>query len=142
MRDHVLLGVGPGGFPAVYQRYVSTLGIQPHEGAREAHNLYAGLGAEIGVVGLSVFLAVVVVVVRGLLRARREWEPLDRDRSRMAGAFLLALTGYLATAMFLHLSYQRYFWVLLALAVCASELPAGGTARGNARAPAEVPARG
>jgi hypothetical protein len=33
-----------------------------------------------------------------------------------AQAFLLALLAYLASAAFLQLSYQRYFWFLLALA--------------------------
>jgi hypothetical protein len=33
--------------------------------------------------------------------------------------FLFALIAYLASAMFLHLSYQRYFWAVLALASAA-----------------------
>jgi hypothetical protein len=32
-----------------------------------------------------------------------------------AGCFL-ALTAYLATGLFLHLSYARYFWLMLAIA--------------------------
>jgi hypothetical protein len=34
----------------------------------------------------------------------------------LASSFLFALFAYLASATFLHLSYQRFFWVLLALA--------------------------
>jgi putative inorganic carbon (HCO3(-)) transporter len=138
MQDNPLLGVGPGGFPAVYQRYVSGLGVRPHEGEREAHNLYAGLGAELGILGLLCFLAVVAVVLRDLARARRVWQDADPERSVVATGFLLALVAYLATGTFLHLGYQRYFWLLLALAVSASSLrPAPGRPAG---APSPVPA--
>ena len=34
----------------------------------------------------------------------------------MATGFLLALTAYLTTGLFLHLSYARYYWLILALA--------------------------
>jgi hypothetical protein len=34
----------------------------------------------------------------------------------LASSFIFALVAYLTTAAFLHLSYQRYFWVLLGLA--------------------------
>jgi putative inorganic carbon (hco3(-)) transporter len=34
----------------------------------------------------------------------------------LASSFFFALVAYMGTAFFLHLSYQRYFWLLLALA--------------------------
>jgi hypothetical protein len=132
MRDHFLLGVGPGGFPAVYQQYVHSLGLLPHEGPREAHNLYAGLGAELGIVGLAVFGALMVLVLRDLLRARRAWRVLDPERSALASGFALAVVAYLASGTFLHLSYQRYLWLVLALAVSASALPERRAERGDA----------
>jgi hypothetical protein len=33
---------------------------------------------------------------------------------------MLALVGYLAAGLFLHLSYARYFWLMLALAGAAA----------------------
>ena len=33
---------------------------------------------------------------------------------------MLALVAYLATGLFLHLSYARYFWLMLALAGAAA----------------------
>jgi hypothetical protein len=38
----------------------------------------------------------------------------------MATGFLLALVGYLASGLFLHLSYARYFWLVLALGGAAA----------------------
>lgn len=120
MREHPLLGVGPGGFPSVYQRYVRDLGIRPHEGEREAHNLYVGTGAELGLLGLLCFLAVVAVVLRDLLRARRLLAGTDPQAAVLAGGFALALVAHLASGLFLHQAFQRYFWLLLALAACAA----------------------
>jgi hypothetical protein len=38
----------------------------------------------------------------------------------MATAFALAVIAYLTTGMFLHLAYERYMWILLALAASAA----------------------
>ena len=38
----------------------------------------------------------------------------------MATAFALAIVAYLASGMFLHLSYERYLWILMALAASAA----------------------
>ena len=35
---------------------------------------------------------------------------------------MLAVSAYLATGLFLQLSYQRYFWLLMALAASASSI--------------------
>jgi hypothetical protein len=39
--------------------------------------------------------------------------------AHIATAILLGIFGYFGTAMFLHLSYQRYYWFLMALAGAA-----------------------
>ena len=41
------------------------------------------------------------------------------DLANIATAFLLALVAYMGTSVFLHLSYPRYFWMILALASAA-----------------------
>ena len=51
----------------------------------------------------------------------------------MATAFILAVTAYLTTGFFLHLAYERYLWILLALAGSAAyialRVPLDGSAR-------------
>jgi hypothetical protein len=37
----------------------------------------------------------------------------------IASSIFFGLVAYLASAAFLHLSYQRYFWIVLALASSA-----------------------
>ena len=118
MRENPAFGVGPGAFPTTYRSYAERIGGRPRLEAREAHNLYLGVGAELGVVGLVVFLTIVGVVLRDLWRSRRD--STDVESAEFATAFILALLLYLASGVFLHLSYQRYFWVLLALAAAAT----------------------
>ena len=73
--------------------------------------------------GLLCFLLLVGVVMRDLVRVRRRYRHTDPERAVVAGGFLLALSAYLISGVFLHLAFQRYFWLLLALAACASVLP-------------------
>jgi O-antigen ligase len=138
--DHPLFGVGPGGFPLYYQEYAGRIGIQVHNrqrtGAnageapqRAAHNIALGLAADLGVVGLGLFLIVMWLAFRGLLRARRRWLSEHRpELADIAGALVVALVGYLAAGAFLSLAFERYLWLLLAMAgaaVALSRAPRG-----------------
>lgn len=109
---HPATGVGPGQFPEYYQRYVGLRGVGVHfgEGPRNAHNLIAGIAADLGTVGLLVFGGLVVVVLTGLRRARRT--ALRPE----ATAALTSVALYLGCSVFLHLAYARYLWLLVALA--------------------------
>jgi O-antigen ligase len=121
MLDHPLIGVGPAMFPVYYEPYANTVGILVRDDAeREAHNLYLGVGAELGIPGLIVFLIVGLSVVRALMKARRASIVRRPDLERLTTPFLLALFTYYVTGMFLHLSFARFFWVVLAVATAAA----------------------
>ena len=115
--DNPLTGVGPGVYFREYsQEYANRLGLRHLESDRRGHSLYLEMAADTGLIGLGTFLAMVLTAVAYLYRNARYWRERNRERSILASSFLFALLAYLATAFFLHLSYQRYFWVLLALA--------------------------
>lgn len=137
--DHPLLGVGPGGFPLYYQEYAARIGIEVHERERsgpdkgqaperEAHNIVLGLAADLGILGLGVFLAVVWLAFSGLRRARRRFlADGQHELTDITGALIVGLTGYLVAGVFLSLAYERYLWLLLAMvgaAVALSKVPA------------------
>ena len=84
--------------------------------AREAHNLYLGVAAENGVLGLLFLGGVFVVTLRDLGRTRRRCRDVAPELSDLAAGFMLAIVAYMANAVFLHFAYIRYFWVLMALA--------------------------
>lgn len=116
--DHPILGVGPGQYLGFYsQEYMSNpdIAFRDIDKRRRAHDLYVELAAETGVFGISVFAAIVVLAMRRLLQARRRWVGSRPGLAHLATAFLISMTAYLGTAIFLHLAFQRYFWLMLAL---------------------------
>ena len=121
-RDHPLVGVGPRMGPHYIERYGNRLGIHRLDGERQAHSLYLGLAAETGALGLACFLAMVAIPVTGLWRKRRELLLIDPELAALATGLMLSLIAYLASGMFLHQAYIRYFYVILALAGVAYRL--------------------
>ncbi len=118
--DHPVTGVGPGVYFAEYSRdYANRLGLRYLGSERRGHSLYLELTADTGIIGLTAFMAMVGVPLVLLFRSARYWRDRDPERAIIASSFLFALIAYLASAMFLHLSYQRYFWAVLALASAA-----------------------
>ncbi|MGB3713948.1 MAG: hypothetical protein WA996_05905, partial [Candidatus Promineifilaceae bacterium] len=75
--------------------------------------------ADTGVVGFAAFLAILLITMLQLWQVRRRWKMSRTDISLSAAAFFLAIIAYLSTAVFLHLSYVRYYWLILALAGAA-----------------------
>jgi putative inorganic carbon (HCO3(-)) transporter len=129
MVDHPILGVGPDMFPFYYQQYAEIVGILVKNGAaREAHNLYLGVGAELGVIGLVVFLIIAYLTLRMLLLARRRSLIRRPDLERLTTPYLLALMTYYVTGMFLHLSFIRFYWLMLAVAGAAAVITLRETA--------------
>lgn len=131
-RDHPVLGVGPGVFPLYYQRYAARVGIEVQESTRTgaeagqaptraAHDLLVGVAADLGSLGLLVFCGITLVALGRLTLARRRLLEDGRDElADIAGALLAGLLAYLAAGIFLSLAYERFFWMLLALAGAAS----------------------
>lgn len=118
--DHPLTGVGPGVYFHEYSReYANRLGIRYLESDRRGHSLYLEMAADIGMIGFAAFVAMVATALVLLHRAMRYWRRLDPERSMIASSIFFGLVAYLASAAFLHLSYQRYFWIVLALASSA-----------------------
>jgi hypothetical protein len=55
----------------------------------------------------------------GLWEQRKRLAGDHPELADTATAFLLCLFGYMVSATFVHLSYQRYFWLLVALSSAA-----------------------
>jgi hypothetical protein len=135
--ENPLIGVGPGMYPLHYREYAERLGGRIHKTLREPHTLYLGIAAELGTPGIAVFLVMVYLVLRDLVRGRRRCLNAHPDLAHMATAFMLAVVAYLTTGLFLHFSYVRYYWMMLAMAsaaariACTVPLPAAEPAGGE-----------
>ena len=135
--DHPLLGVGPGRFKTHYPEYAAQIGLQGAKtNNRQAHNLYLGVAADIGLLGLGALLGIFFVTLRELARVRRRFARERPELAGMATGFLLAIVAYMTTGLFLHLAFERYLWLLLALAGVTCAL-----GRSEAASPTLLPAR-
>lgn len=132
--DHPVLGVGPGQYTPFYSlEYQQTPGIGFREllVQRRAHSLYLELAAETGAVGLVIFLLAPWLALVQLWKLKWRWNRSRPEYADLSAAFFLSLVGYLATAVFLQLSYERYFWFLMALAGAAVLVIRSGRGAGH-----------
>ncbi|QYG92256.1 O-antigen ligase family protein [Iamia sp. SCSIO 61187] len=114
---HPLVGVGPGLFPTYFQDEARRLGADRIVGVdREAHNLYLGIAADTGALGIGAFVGIVVTILRPLAAVRRRFAASRPDLSALATGYAMAIVVYLTTGLFLHFAYIRYFWLFAGLA--------------------------
>lgn len=120
---HPLTGVGPGNYPELYVEYSSRLGIDYRLELRQPHSLPIEAAAELGLLGLCWWFVAAFLFGRGLLRARRL---AARAGSSEVQHYLEALTisfvGFGVTALFLHLAFARFLWMMVGIAVAAVRL--------------------
>jgi putative inorganic carbon (hco3(-)) transporter len=122
--DHPVVGVGPGHFTPYYSLDYMT---GPHalrqiSSQRRAHTLYFEVMAETGIIGFSIFMSVVALILVRLWRIRLYWISKNSEYANIITALFLGVISYLGTAVFLHFSYQRFYWLFLALAGAAIQI--------------------
>lgn len=119
---HPWLGIGIGQFPVQFADYALHSGLDLGAPA-EAHSRYLETLAEGGIVGLTMLFGIIAAAFAVASQAR--WRLWKDGRSR--GATLLrglqiSFLGYLATAIFLHGAYDRFFWLLVALLLSSGSI--------------------
>jgi O-antigen ligase len=141
-----LRGVGAGNFPTSSIHYLLEPGSILRDdfivdNPKVAHNTYLNVLAELGVVGLGLFLAIVGFALgcagRAIGVAARAG---DRQVEVLARAMIVVLVGLLAADFFGSREYSKQFWLLLALCPVLLEVSRAGLANLGARdagAPAE-----
>lgn len=120
--DHPLLGVGPGQYLPFYSvKYQlnqdNALRYIPRQ--RRAHSIYAELPAETGIIGFVTFMWIPILLLYRLWQLRLLAYKQRPDIANLSTAFFFSVIGYLVSAIFLHFSYQRYYWFLLAITSAA-----------------------
>lgn len=120
IREHPLLGSGPGTFPLHYATSgyakVFSANRKPGDLYRRAHNTYMEIFSELGIPAGLLFVGMLGLGMYNLVRARQAWM-LRRDWEQAdlithLGISYLSLTLFL---MFLSAPNHKYLWIMLAL---------------------------
>lgn len=126
--DHPVLGVGIGNYGDNFGEYGKRLGMTQRSfenfGERQfPHELYLEVAAETGIVGLLAFAAIIAATMIALWTAYRRFKGAGALRSaNMVMSIALAISGFLLTSLFLHGTYLRYLWLLVAIAAAARQV--------------------
>jgi putative inorganic carbon (HCO3(-)) transporter len=122
MMANPLLGVGPDNFPSA-EGILSPLAERQQYGVgvrwNAAHNSFVQIGAELGLPGLALFIAIIASAFTALRRAGRAEaaRPREDDRPPLTPALTGSLIGFVVGAFFLSLAYSEMLYTLVALAV-------------------------
>jgi O-antigen ligase len=131
MMQHPLLGVGPDNF-ATAEGTLSEFADRQQFGVgvrwNAPHNSYVQVGAELGIVGLVLFLAVIASAFVALRRARPDEHTAEGPQDRLTQltqVLTASLIGFVVGAFFLSLAYSEMLYTLIALAVGVRKVSEG-----------------
>jgi len=121
MLDNPLFGVGPGNFQAA-EGQLSEFADRQQFGVgvrwNAAHNTFVQIGAETGIPGLLLFVALLVSAFAALRRSRHDSTLAgDRTAAPLAPALTASLLGFVVGSIFLSLAYSEMLYTLVALGV-------------------------
>lgn len=122
--DHPIIGVGPGMFRLVFLDYAEDAGYKAQLKPREAHNLFLGIAADTGTLGLVTFGGVLAVTLAALHRERSRWLRRRPALAMLVAGYLMMVVAYLATGVFLHMAYERFYWCTIGMACAAATVAA------------------
>jgi O-antigen ligase len=111
-------GIGLGNFGNAYDRSeFRWLNEQTETGqrSREAHNMYLEILVGTGLMGMLPFMSLLYFTIRDFIRTCRNLLP-NSSLKFMSQGLLAGFGAFLAASLFLSEQYEKYFWLLIALA--------------------------
>jgi putative inorganic carbon (HCO3(-)) transporter len=144
IRDRPLLGVGFGAFPSVSSQLLyNTPGVDlgkfpPRVNGIEVHSAFLGTAAELGFVGLFLFVGMIISTILALRRtAVRARNAGAHFLSRVSNALVLSLIGWSLSSMFIETETSRPLWIVIGLSLALPKLVSSYAAAGS-RGPAAL----
>ncbi len=130
-------GIGSGNFPNTSVHYLLEPGALTRtdfivDTPKVAHNMYLEVLAELGVIGMALFLGILLFSLVCTVKAMRAFrESGDRQMEILSRALFVALFALLASDFFGSRQYSKQLWLLLSLgpaflAIARAQIAAGG----------------
>jgi len=113
--DHPLLGIGLGQYQSHYSQYALASGMDP--GATpNAHSLFLETLSEEGLFGIIRLATLMIIpMMVGIRGAKLLYAKGEKRDAAIAASLCIGFIGYVATAIFLHGAFMRFFWIEIAL---------------------------
>jgi len=121
MLDNPLFGVGPGNFQAA-EGTLSVFAERQQYGVgvrwSAPHDVFVQAGAEMGIPGLMLFVALLASAFNALRRSRDDQSIApDMRAAQLTPAVMASLLGFVVGSIFLSLAYAEMLYTLIALAI-------------------------
>ncbi|MCK5146606.1 O-antigen ligase family protein [bacterium] len=113
--EHPLIGVGAGNFMAYSRQYAGTLFPMV------AHNSFLEVAAELGIIGLTVFISLISTTIKRLRKTFSNHT--SYTITQYVRGVLFSLFGFLTHSLFLSEEYNIILFLLIALAVILNRFP-------------------
>lgn len=121
VEDHPIRGIGSGNFPISSIHYLIQPGVIERDEfiistPKVAHNTYLQILAELGIVGLAMFLTIIGFSIRSALKAAR-WFGRNGDTQMelVSRGMIVALIGILTADFFISEQYGKQLWLMMGL---------------------------
>ena len=114
IRDHPILGVGPGNYLQQFMRYGGTLGLR--RTPLVSHNSYLSVSVELGLVGGALFIIIILVSLLTFLSVRRRaLASGDLSLAHLSSSFAISLVLFAICGTKGSLEDFKYLWMLFGL---------------------------
>ena len=125
--EHPVAGVGYGAFvdisvDRVYDTPNSNIqGFNVHP--EEVHNVYLGTATELGIIGLTLFLGLLLSTALALRRTARRARKLGEDYvASVANALIVGLAGWAIGSCFIETETSRPPWIVIGICLALPKL--------------------
>jgi O-antigen ligase len=116
---HPVTGIGLGNFKTT----MDSMGLFQERGGYMAHDVYVEYAAELGILGILLFVGILVSVYRSLERIRKlAIRYNDEFFYAVTSGMQTGLLGYCVASFFLSAEYQKTFWILIFLSASVPSL--------------------
>jgi O-antigen ligase len=116
--DHPIIGIGYGNFQATFDKY--RHGLLSTENHRVAHNTYATVFAESGIIGIFGAAVFIIALFSYLLRVYRSVQ--DRSQKTILFSLMTSIIAFLIMSVTLEQLNESHFWVFAGTAVAYAAL--------------------
>ncbi len=133
VRAHPVQGVGAGNFPVSSVHYLLQPGRTTEDSLivdqpKVPHNIYLNVLAELGVVGITLFAAILASCLWSALAAARTFARSgDVTAEILARGVFLALVCYVVADFFSSQLFSKQLWLLLAIGLALREVAVRST---------------